>query len=150
MKLLGRGNDRLVYYIPENNTVIKYLLRKDCVANSREWELWQFVKDTDFAQYFCPVIEYTEEGHIVMPFIQDITAQDLWHFKNPPNVDDYLANYGMYEGRVVIRDYSTLVPNEALLNYDNWITATEFHLRSYKHDEGLMKDAYERLQREVA
>lgn len=150
MKLLGQGNDRIVYYNPENNTVIKQLRRKDSLSNLKEWELWQFVQDTHIAQYFCPVLEYTPEGLIVMPFLEDITAEDMWHFKNPPNVDDYLANYGFYNGRVVIRDYATIVPNEDLLNYDNWRTATEFALRSYKHDEGLMKDAYERLQREVA
>lgn len=49
---LGRGAYRVVYPFGRDK-VVKF--EGNVKANTREWEVWQVVKDTDLARYLCPI-----------------------------------------------------------------------------------------------
>jgi hypothetical protein len=68
-KLIGKGWNRNVYEHPEDpELVVKVVthLHEGIDSNKLEWEIWNKIKDTKHAEYFCPCVDLTQDGHLIM------------------------------------------------------------------------------------
>ena len=111
-KRIGKGKSRIVYPHNENpNWVIKQIMAENPTSNSNqiEWSVWLAVKDTPFADFFCPCVDLTAEGHIIMLRCDPVPKD---HKKRITKILDIklpdtngLKNYGWLDGRLVLVDY---------------------------------------------
>jgi len=105
---IGGGEYRLVFdfdLIP--NTVIKFCSANDCQANWVEYSIWQSVKNTKNAKWFCPVIDISPCGRfLLMEKARKIKDDE----KLPKKVPNYFSdikrsNFGFIGDRIVCTDY---------------------------------------------
>lgn len=111
---IGRGKTRVVYAHSKNpDWVVKQSVGH---ANQIEWKLWLTVKDTPFAKFFCPCVELTTEGHLIMvrckPVQEDFKKIPTILGIKPPKDSKNPENYGFLDDRLVIVDYghSAFIP----------------------------------------
>lgn len=127
-RLIGRGMTRDVF---ECN------LRKDVVIkvetpevrchfqNIQEWMVWGRVVNTDFEQWFAPVLEMSPNGRILMMARTEPIGIAELPYRLPAFFTDFkLANFGRYRGRIVCHDYgSHLLMEEGMtkrMKKPNW------------------------------
>ena len=133
-KKIGKGKTRTVYFHKENpNWVIKKILSKENPtpeANQNEWNLWLAVKDTPFVNLFCPCVELTPEGHLIMLRCEPVEK----NFKEISKILDVELpkdsanpiNYGLLNKRSVLIDYGHpdfLPLIDALNQYKRYLNA---------------------------
>lgn len=78
--------------------------------NLNEWKNWLKIKDTEFAKYFCPCIEYRKDGSLLMKKVQMIDWSKInYKTLDLPNFfsrdEKRRCNLGMLDDRVVCFDY---------------------------------------------
>ena len=125
-KKLGSGLYRNVYVCKDDPTLVIKILReppkeklkkfnvpKRYNANLMEWRVWQAVKDTDVAKYFCPCVRLTPEGHLIMLRCDtniDISESEFMEIEHLKVADARTihkkSNLGRLDGRLVILDYA--------------------------------------------
>lgn len=108
---LGGGMSRKVYQHPfDSSLVIKMEDSTHHFQNVIEWEIWQqFGHVKSVGKWLAPCVAISESG----TFLIQKKALDLRPGEHPKRLptwigDHKLANFGMYEGRVVCRDYGLL------------------------------------------
>lgn len=102
---IGSGIARAVWrskVLP--NSVIKVEENAVSFQNIAEWQLWEAVKDTEFAKWFAPCEWISANGAVL------IQARTTPAAKYPDRLPVFLtdtkrANYGMHKGRFVCHDY---------------------------------------------
>ena len=125
-KWLSSGLFRSVYYCPDRDTVIKKARYKEAIeSNKREVNIWQLVKDTEFAKYLVPVLSHSEDfTFIEMPFCEDIDSIKEAVGSMLPGVAwdmNSENNWGIHNGVVKARDYGNWDWNpERLLDPNRW------------------------------
>jgi hypothetical protein len=110
-KLIGKGKRRNVYEHPKNpKLVVKVLkrLHKHVDANKLEWEIWNKIKETKHAEHFCPCVDLTQDGHLIMQRCEKAKETDtegiwvlgffIWDSNKP-------FNKGLLNDKLVIIDY---------------------------------------------
>ena len=105
---IAAGMSRMVFdwkFTP--NTVVKFCKAEDCQSNWNEYSVWQTVKDTKNAKWFCPVIDISPCGRfLLMEKARTITTEDKLPKKLPNFFTDiYTGNFGYIEDRFVCIDY---------------------------------------------
>lgn len=125
---LGGGCSRTAKRI-ERGTVVKHGSRN---ANKMEWNIWNTVKDTEFAQYFVPVLAHSEDfDYIEVPFAEDVDwydRKDTVHMRCKLISDQHRSNWGIYDGRICIRDYEYFYDQlEDILKPKNWELHNDYH-----------------------
>ena len=115
-KRIGRGKTRIVYAHSKNpNWVVKQIIQKENPSpksNQIEWNVWLAVKDTPFADLFCPCVELTDDGHIIMlrcnPIQKEYKKIPTILDVRPPKDTKNRKNYGLLGDRSVLIDYGHL------------------------------------------
>ncbi len=105
---INSGNSRIVFeWDMRPNTVVKFCKSDDCEPNWNEYAVWQAVKDTKNAKYFCPVIDISPCGRfLLMEKARAITNEDKLPKKLPNFFTDiHTGNFGYIEDRFVCIDY---------------------------------------------
>lgn len=107
---LGEGVNRKVYRCALNPAyVIKVSDRGHCWQNINEWETWWYASKL-MAKWLAPCVAISNSGsYLVQRYAEAIRADELP--KKLPRflVDQKISNYGMLDGRLVARDYGTVV-----------------------------------------
>lgn len=106
-KFIAKGKGRKVYQHPNDpDLIIKVPINSD-KANRWEWEFWNLIKDTEYAKYFCPCVEFTD-GNLIMKRCkpgkrvpQGLTIKGI-KIKDSTKS----TNYGRLGKRNVLLDYS--------------------------------------------
>lgn len=105
---IAKGSSRTVFvWDMRPNTVVKYCHADDCEANWVEYAIWQAVKDTKSARWFCPVIDISPCGRfLLMEKARPIVKTDKLP-KKLPNVftDIHTGNFGWLGSQLVCTDY---------------------------------------------
>jgi hypothetical protein len=112
-KLIGKGTYRRVYEHPDDNTLVVKVLRKNKKTNKSneiEWKIWNAIKDTEYAEYFCPCIELTKEGYLIMnrcdPIEDTIEGHKTVYVLGIPIIESHRwKNKGILDDRVVVLDF---------------------------------------------
>lgn len=109
--LIGRGMSRAVYEMPFDVTkVVKVENSWEHKQNSMEWLVWDSFKNVkSIAKWLCPCHMISYNGnYLVMSRARDLLASEIPK-KLPRFMSDAkVENLGVYDGRVVIRDYGTI------------------------------------------
>lgn len=107
---LGGGMSRQVYECRLDPTlVIKFETDSFRFQNVMEWQVWDRVRWVDGVKnWFCPLVSISPCGTILL----QKKAQDLRDKELPKRVPAFFTdfkkeNWGMYQGRPVIRDFGT-------------------------------------------
>lgn len=108
---LGHGMSRNVFESNANpDVVIKVENYADHKQNVMEWLVWNQFKDVKgIGKWLCPCYKLSHSG----TFLVMAKARDLDPREQPKRIpsfisDNKLENFGMFEGRVVLRDYGTI------------------------------------------
>jgi hypothetical protein len=114
---IGAGCNRIVYPHPENpEVVIKRLRKPGTDYNQIEATIWSLVKDTEYEEEFCPLVWVSddyEEFHMARAETRGVKSTPRRIFIGLPGIEAYphkgdlkkSANYGRYNGKVVLLDY---------------------------------------------
>ncbi len=103
---IGTGSTRTVFKTPDPTVVLKFETSAQRFQNIMEWETWQIARDTKYALWFAPCIAISDSGTILKQgFARDMTLAEA-----PDTLPAFFAdvkreNFGIYDGRVVCRDY---------------------------------------------
>ena len=110
-KRLGGGMSREVFLNrADNNTVIKVENYADHKQNVMEWLVWnQFQNVKGIGKWLCPCHSMSHSG----TFLVMERARDLEPHEMPKRVPSFISdvkleNFGMLNGKVVLRDYGTI------------------------------------------
>lgn len=124
-KLLGSGASRQTYeYAPNpKDTVIKVEVNAGWHQNTKEWHVWQALKEHDdkgkdkLRDWFAPVVRMSDLGvWLLMARTTPVTLAELK--KECPKVPDVITdlkvgNFGrLHSGRIVCHDYGTCLAIE--------------------------------------
>ena len=105
---IASGMSRMVFeWSMRPNTVVKFCSADDCEPNWNEYAVWQAVKDTKAAKWFCPVIDISPCGRfLLMEKAQHIEPGQKLP-KKLPNIftDIHTGNWGWINGQFVCIDY---------------------------------------------
>jgi hypothetical protein len=113
---LGRGIHRTVFECKLDPTLVVKVEHNEeerSFANAfefRNWDTWGW--SSDIAEWLAPVVEISPCGLVLLQRRTiDLRPEEL-----PTSLPEFLTdhkpqNYGLFEGRVVCRDYSTLITN---------------------------------------
>lgn len=105
---INRGQSRIVFeWSFRPNTVVKFCSADDCQSNWTEYAIWESVKDTKNAKWFCPVIDISPCGRfLLMEKARAITNEDKLPKKLPNFFTDiHTGNFGYIDDRLVCIDY---------------------------------------------
>lgn len=114
---LGRGMSRTTYRLAIDNTkVIKIENSVNHFQNVLEWDLWsKFQYDSKVSQWLTPCRYISDSGtFLIMDYAKDITAEELPKLIPQFITDRKIENFGMLNGRVVVRDYGCIIPTLSL------------------------------------
>ena len=104
---LGYGTYRAVFkHALDDTLIVKVENGERCFSNIIEYEVWECVKETEFAEWFAPVVAISPCGiALVMRKTTPMSEHDL-PAKVPSFFTDLKAeNFGRLDGRVVCHDY---------------------------------------------
>lgn len=105
---IGKGQYRTVFdWKMRDNTIVKFCHEGDCQANWNEYSVWQEMKDTAHAKWFCPAIDISPCGRfLLMEKARAITKEDKLPRKLPNFFTDiHTGNFGYLGNRLVCTDY---------------------------------------------
>lgn len=105
---IGKGGSRTVFdWKLKPNTVVKFCHDDDCQPNWTEYSIWQSIKDTKNAKWFCPVIDISPCGRfLLMEKAREITVDDKLPKKLPNFFTDiHTGNFGYLGDKLVCTDY---------------------------------------------
>lgn len=120
---LGEGMSRRVYRHAHDRTkVIKIENTSETFQNVIEWELWEVNQYYDkVSKWLAPCRFISHSGtYLVMDYVEDIEKSQI-PAKLPSFMCDLkVANMGMYNDQIVLRDYGTTILNlnTRLVNVD--------------------------------
>lgn len=106
-KKLGEGVYRAVYkFKPDPTLVIKFELGSGDFQNVQEWTTWNAVEHTEHASWYAPCHAISPCGVILLQkYAKDLPESQLPE-RIPAHLEDaHEANWGLFEGRPVCRDY---------------------------------------------
>lgn len=117
-KVVGYGISRLVVRSKDDSsTVLKIpFTMKDkaldigAASNRREVEVWNEIKDSPAAVWFCPVLWHTDDFEIIAMPLVDVAGLTESHVVPQffqAHYDFHVGNFGLLDGRVVCVDYAT-------------------------------------------
>ena len=105
---ISKGGSRTVFdWSLKPNTVVKFCHDDDCRSNWIEYSIWQAVKDTNNAKWFCPVIDISPCGRfLLMRKVKALKQTDKLP-KRLPNffTDIHTGNFGWIGKQLVCIDY---------------------------------------------
>lgn len=110
-ELISQGSTRSVFEHPENkNLVIKKMRRNpQGPENKNEWYIWNFYKDTKYAEYLCPMIDISDDGvYLVAQKATKSSKDNKVYKKLPPALREDAncnQNWGAIDGKNVLLDY---------------------------------------------
>ena len=105
---ISSGMSRIVFdWRFRPNTVVKFCKGDDCESNWAEYSIWNHVKETPYAKWFCPVIDISPCGRFLL---MEKCVPVEFNQKLPkkiPNVftDIHRGNFGWLNGKFVCLDY---------------------------------------------
>lgn len=105
---LGEGAHRTVYKLTLNpDLVVKLEDKAFHFSNVYEWDVWNRVRHTKLAKWFAPCEHISPCGTVlIQKLAKDIEDLSLLPKEIPVFFTDVAPrNFGIYEGRVVCRDY---------------------------------------------
>ena len=105
---LGEGAYRTVYKLTLNpDLVVKLEDKAFHFSNVYEWDVWERIKHTEHVKWFAPCEHISPCGTVlVQKFAKDIEDDFILPAELPVFFTDISKrNFGIYEGRVVCRDY---------------------------------------------
>ncbi len=104
---IDKGAHRSVYtHASLSDAVVKFENRERSFCNVYEHQVWNRIKDTEFAKWFAPVIDISANGVVlIMRRTTKVEARDL-----PTHVPAFFTdlqpcNFGWMDGRIVCHDY---------------------------------------------
>lgn len=107
--LIGYGISRQVFssrLMPQS--VVKVEQDAARFQNVMEYQIWQSVKETDFAKWFAPCEFISANGSVLVQARTEPVPRNQFPKQMPVFLTDFKrANYGLYDGRVVCHDYGT-------------------------------------------
>lgn len=102
---LGVGLQRRVFKKYQSNDSVIKLEANPC-QNITEYEVWDKVKDTEFAKWFAPVLGISEYGHLLeMVRTRPVRIEEMPQKIPAFFTDMKIENWGMLDGRIVCHDY---------------------------------------------
>lgn len=105
---ISKGSYRTVFdWKMRPNTIVKFCHANDCQANWNEYSVWEAMKDTVHAKWFCPVIDISPCGRfLLMEKARAITKDDKLPSKLPNFFTDiHTGNFGYIGDKLVCTDY---------------------------------------------
>lgn len=117
-KQLGSGSARQVYeFAQDPKYVVKFEVYSKSFQNIKEWELWQSVRDTDYAKWFAPCKDISPCGSIL---IQARTSH-VEHERYPKRIPEFFTdtkfdNYGKIGKQFCCHDYGLSLIHEVGLS----------------------------------
>lgn len=108
---LGEGMSRQTYRCRmDDQYVIKVSKEGWHFQNASEWEVWRFAGGTHIEEWLAPCLTISTCGiYLVQRYVEPLRDAEL-PTKLPRFLCDFQKdNFGMLEGRVVARDYGTMV-----------------------------------------
>lgn len=104
---LGSGQYRQVFeWLPDPSLVAKVEDGAGCFTNILEEQVWRRVRDTEFAEWFAPVVSISDTGILSLQRrTEPVSRCDLPKRVPAFFADLKLSNWGRFEGRVVCHDY---------------------------------------------
>lgn len=114
---IGYGMSRTVYrYTFDDTKVIKIENSTNHFQNVIEWEFWRTNQYYDkLAKWLAPCHYISHSGtFLIMDYAKDIEIEDIPD-KLPSFMTDLkIGNFGMIDGKVVLRDYGTTLSNPSM------------------------------------
>lgn len=107
-KHISTGTTRAVYqYANTTDQVLKLENNAYSFCNIYEHQIWDRVRDTEFAKWFAPVIHISSNGvALVMRRTQPARLEDLPKHIPAFFTDVKAENFGWMDGRIVCHDYA--------------------------------------------
>jgi len=105
---IGKGSFRTVFnWDLRSGTVVKFCHANDCQSNWTEYAIWQSIKDTKNAKWFCPVIDISPCGRfLLMKKARSLKQTDKLPTKLPNFFTDiHTGNFGWIGKQLVCTDY---------------------------------------------
>jgi hypothetical protein len=105
---IAKGSSRTVFvWDMKPNTVVKYCHSEDSEPNWTEYAIWQSVKGTKNAKWFCPVIDISPCGRfLLMKRARALKSTDKLPAKLPNFFTDiHTGNFGWIGKQIVCTDY---------------------------------------------
>lgn len=106
--IIGRGSFRDVFqYNLNSNWVVKIQRNNDEFSNIKEFEIWCFVKGTEFEKYFAPCYWMSPDGKVLLQH----KTKPITKIRRPPEfipsffTDVKDDNFGFIGRRFVAHDY---------------------------------------------
>lgn len=108
---LGGGVSRSVFRCALNED---YVIKRSSDAyswqNVNEWEVWHYAQSTSMAKYLAPCVMISPCGiYLVQRYVENVRRDELPKTIPRIFIDQKIENYGMLDGRLVARDYGTMV-----------------------------------------
>lgn len=105
--LIGTGAYRHVYeWLPDPSLVLKIENGAKSFANVIEDEVWNRVRDTEFARWFAPVVQISDCGSLILQKrTEPIRREELPELVPAFFTDLHIYNWGLLNGRPVCHDY---------------------------------------------
>jgi hypothetical protein len=105
---LGYGTTRAVYvHAMDEHKIVKVENGAHSFCNVYEHEVWDHVKDTEFAKWFAPVEYISPTGIVLVMRRTESVPSSLLPKEIPAFFDDIKPeNFGMLDGRFVCHDYA--------------------------------------------
>lgn len=104
---LGYGETRAIYeHALDKSLVVKVENGATNFCNISEWQIWQAVKDTEFAKWFAPVVSIGPAGSVLTMRKCEPARREELPDKVPAFFTDLKPeNFGRLDGRIVCLDY---------------------------------------------
>src|SRR6185437_13604034 len=104
---IATGATRMVYaHATQSDAVVKLENIANSFCNIYEEQVWYHVKDTEFAQWFAPVLRISPNGTVlVMRRTMPVSINDLPKHVPAFFTDLKAENFGRMDGRIVCHDY---------------------------------------------
>jgi hypothetical protein len=104
---IGYGTTRAVYvHATDESKIVKVENTAQSFCNVYEHEVWDHIKDTEFAKWFAPVEYISPSGTVLVMRRTEAVPVDLLPKQLPVFFTDIKAeNFGRLNGRVVCHDY---------------------------------------------
>jgi hypothetical protein len=104
---LGYGTYRAVYkHALDDDLIVKVENGERCFSNVIEYEVWNAVKETEFAKWFAPVVACSPTGTVLIMRKTLLISERELPAKVPSFFTDLKAdNFGRLDGRIVCHDY---------------------------------------------
>ncbi len=115
-EVIGRGSARNVFiHAHDSSLVIKVEEKAQSFQNIIEWDTWESLKHAPAAaKWLAPCVAISPSGIIlIQKRAYDLNDRKLPK-KMPASLTDFkIQNYGIYQDRIVCRDYGTVKLNFA-------------------------------------